>query len=148
MSRSGYSDDCGGWELIRYRGAVASAIRGKRGQEFLRELLAALDALPEKKLIADALQADGAYCALGSVAHARGLPPETLSRLSDAMYDADAYTIADEFGINEKLAREIMFMNDEYGYGDGRDGSRDELRFRQFRDWVEEQLIEWDSVPA
>lgn len=148
MSRSGYSDDCGGWELIRYRGAVASAIRGKRGQEFMRELLAALDALPEKKLIADALQADGAYCALGSVAHARCLPPHKLDQLAIAMEDADAHTIADEFGINEKLAREIMFMNDEYGYGDGKDGTRDELRFRQFRNWVELQLIEWESVPA
>ncbi|KGC50992.1 hypothetical protein DO66_5867 [Burkholderia pseudomallei] len=36
MSRSGYSDDCGGWSLIRWRGAVNSAIKGARGQKFLR----------------------------------------------------------------------------------------------------------------
>lgn len=35
MSRSGYSDDCYGWELICWRGAVNSAIKGKRGQSFL-----------------------------------------------------------------------------------------------------------------
>ena len=53
MSRSGYSDDCdNAWSLIRWRGAVASAIRGKRGQEFLYEMLHALAALPERKLIA------------------------------------------------------------------------------------------------
>lgn len=46
MSRSGYSDDIDNWDLIKWRGQVASAIRGKRGQLFLRELLAALDALP------------------------------------------------------------------------------------------------------
>jgi hypothetical protein len=37
MSRSGYSDDLENWSLIRWRGAVASAIRGRRGQAFLRE---------------------------------------------------------------------------------------------------------------
>jgi len=53
MSRSGYSDDCeDNWSWICWRGAVKSAIRGKRGQAFLRETLAALDALPERKLIA------------------------------------------------------------------------------------------------
>lgn len=59
MSRSGYSDDYDGdnWDLIRWRGAVTSAIRGKRGQAFLREALAALDAMPEKQLIAGDLVA-------------------------------------------------------------------------------------------
>ncbi len=36
MSRSGYQDDCEGLNL--YRGTVRRAIRGKRGQAFLREL--------------------------------------------------------------------------------------------------------------
>lgn len=57
MSRSGYTEDCDGWDLIRWRGAVASAIRGKRGQAFLREALAALDAMPEKQLISHDLVA-------------------------------------------------------------------------------------------
>jgi hypothetical protein len=37
MSRSGYSDDYGDdepWQLIMWRGAVASAFRGRRGQPF------------------------------------------------------------------------------------------------------------------
>jgi hypothetical protein len=45
MSRSGYSDDCSGRELVLWRGAVASALRGRRGQAFLRELVDALDAV-------------------------------------------------------------------------------------------------------
>lgn len=32
MSRSGYSEDLDMWDLIRWRGAVKSALRGKRGQ--------------------------------------------------------------------------------------------------------------------
>jgi hypothetical protein len=50
MGRAGYSEDCDGWALIRWRGAVTSAIRGKRGQAFLREMLDALDALPVKRI--------------------------------------------------------------------------------------------------
>ena len=41
MSRSGYTDGFEMWSVIRWRGAVASAIRGQRGQRLLRDLLAA-----------------------------------------------------------------------------------------------------------
>lgn len=56
MSRSGYTDDgwddeSAQWAAIRYAGALKSAVRGKKGQAFLRELLAALDAMPVKRLI-------------------------------------------------------------------------------------------------
>lgn len=55
MSRSGYADWCDdNWAMIRWRGAVASAVRGKRGQAFLRELATTLDAMPEKRLIGGA----------------------------------------------------------------------------------------------
>jgi hypothetical protein len=46
MSRPGYCDDTDNWQFIRWRGAVKRAIRGKRGQEFLRELLAVPDGQP------------------------------------------------------------------------------------------------------
>jgi len=36
--------DSNNWDYICWRGAVASALRGKRGQSFLRDLLAAVDA--------------------------------------------------------------------------------------------------------
>lgn len=48
MSRSEYSENLDSWSLIRWRGQVVSAIRGKRGQAFLRELVDALEAMPEK----------------------------------------------------------------------------------------------------
>ncbi len=49
MSRSGYSDDCDNLQL--WRQAVDRAISGKRGQAVLREMLASLEALPQKRLI-------------------------------------------------------------------------------------------------
>ena len=45
MSRSGYTDDYDDgyeWANIRWRGAVKSAIRGKRGQATLKAILDAM----------------------------------------------------------------------------------------------------------
>jgi hypothetical protein len=69
MNRSGYDEDSclDQWSHIRWRGQVASAIRGKRGQTFLHELADALDAMPEKRLIAHELQEGANVCAIGSV---------------------------------------------------------------------------------
>lgn len=68
MSRSGYSDDFEDNSAYLWYGAVKSAIRGKRGQAFLREMLEALDALPRKSLSANSFTKGGEICALGSVA--------------------------------------------------------------------------------
>lgn len=107
MSRSGYSDDCGGWSLIRWRGAVNSAIKGARGQKFLRELAAALDAMPEKRLIANELRsADGEFCTLGVLGDVRGIE---MSRLDPD----DRDSVAAAFGIAPTLAAEIVFENDD-----------------------------------
>lgn len=108
MSRSGYTDDCDdNWRLIMWRGAVNSALRGKRGQAFLREALAALDALPEKALASESLAtADGEFCTLGAVGRLRGIDMAAL--------DPEDYTeVAKAFGISEAMAREIVYENDE-----------------------------------
>lgn len=131
MSRSGYDDDYGSdnpWGLIRYRGAVASAFRGKRGRAFLREMLVALDSLPERKLIADDLVRSGGVCAIGAVGIARGV---------DMNFDPeDAETVAARFDIATAMAREIVYMNDEYGpYKE-----TPEQRFHRIRQWVVRQV--------
>ena len=107
MSRSGYSEDLDEWDLIRWRGAVAKAIRGKRGQAFLREMLAALDAMPEKRLIAAELVTEtGEVCAMGAVCRARGLDVSDL--------DADDYSsVAPRVGLAEAMVREIACENDD-----------------------------------
>ncbi len=109
MSRSGYYECDGGetWSMICWRGAVASATRGKRGQAMLKEVLAALDALPEKILASESLvNAEGQYCTLGALGRARGIDM--------AEIDPDDYeAVAETFGIAGALAREIMWLNDE-----------------------------------
>ena len=130
MSRSCYSDDLDNWTLIRWRGAVASAIRGKRGQAFLREMLAALDALPEKRLIGEELEKDGEVCALGAVGKARGID---MSNIDPEDYDAVAAT----FNIPDAFAREIMFVNDDSLWWKE---ATPEKRFDIVRSWVVKNL--------
>ena len=108
MSRSDYSYENDPWEVIRWRGAVKSAIRGKRGQAFLRELIASLEGLPTKKLIANDLERDGLVCALGSVGRARGINMTGISPYDDKR-------LAEVFGIASAMIREIEFENDEGG---------------------------------
>lgn len=130
MSRSGYSDDCDNdWQAIMWRGAVASALRGKRGQSFLKEMLAALDAMPEKKLIAHELEQEGAVCAIGAVGKNRGID---MSELDPEDYQG----VANKFGISRALAQEIVFMNDEASYT----AETPERRFERMREWVESEI--------
>lgn len=132
MSRSGYSEDCDGWKLIRWRGAVASAIRGRRGQAFLRELVAALDALPAPRLIAEALrQEDGEVCAIGAVGLSRGIDLQG--------FDPEDYAaIARGINLSSALTQEIEWINDDAG------SSREtpEDRFTRVRAWAVAQLKE------
>lgn len=132
MSRSGYIEDDGDgdqWAMIRWRGAVASAMRGKRGQAFLGEMLTAMEALPEPKLVAMELEADGQVCAIGSVGRARGID---MSKIDPEEYSR----VAAVFGINEKLAQEIVWMNDEAGPWK----ETPEARFARMKRWIERHI--------
>lgn len=136
MSRSNYSDDCENVGL--WRGAVQRATTGYRGQHLLRKLRDALDAMPDKRLIADAIKDEnGAVCALGA------LDPNVEA------YEAEE--LAKHFGIARALAAEIVYMNDEY-YGHGEtfrdiDGiwtrrvMTPEHRWRLMREWVDKQIV-------
>ena len=135
MSRSGYTDDEGDpLALGRWRSAVRSAIQGKCGQAFLKEMLAALDALPAKRLIREDLEIDkgmpfhrGDVCALGAVGRARGLDMAPIDPYESEM-------VASAFGIANAMACEISSINDDY--------SREtpEARFARVRKWVEAQV--------
>lgn len=141
MGRSGYCED-GDYEHANlYRGSVERAIRGRRGQAFLKELLAALDAMPEKKLIEGALVEDsGAVCALGAVAVKRGINTEPLEvEFEEGRHDQ----IAKAFGIAESMAREIVYMNDEHAWS----SETPEKRFERMRQWVASEIRD-PSAPA
>ncbi len=132
MSRSAYIDDFDedAWSFIRWRGAVASSIRGQRGQRLLRELADAMDAMPVRGLIAGRLEADGAYCALGVVGAARGLDLKGVD-------PEDSEAVSKLLDIAEPLAREIVFINDDdFGYG----AETAAKRWTRVRKWVGEQL--------
>lgn len=143
MSRSGYIDDCDEqWQFALWRGTVASAIKGRRGQAFLKEMLTALDAMPVKRLVARELEAPDlipcshwglfettSVCAIGAVGRSRGVD---MSRLDPD----DRETVAGTFGIATPLACEIVYLNDEWG------GYKEtpEARFARMRAWIVSEI--------
>jgi hypothetical protein len=132
MNRSGYSDDVDGPEVHLWRGSVARAIRGKRGQAFLRELLDVLNAMPEKRLIADDLERDGEVCAIGSVGVKRGID---LTKLDPE----EPEPIAKAFGIACALVQELEYINDEQcGWHSPRETP--EQRHERVREWCAQNL--------
>ncbi len=169
MSRSGYTYNDGIediWRFIMWRGRVASAIRGKRGQVLLRDLLAVLDAMPEKRLYPNSFAtASGEYCTLGVLGAARGIK---MDDLGDADDGCDESLVAERFGVAAPLVQEIMWMNDEWvdddkpvdveicgpvrphypDYGRHRrtvympDVTAPQERWRVMRDWVAKQIKE------
>lgn len=150
MGRSGYSEGIEEWDLIRWRGAVKSAIRGKRGQAFLREMLDALDAMPEKRLISGSLIRrpgdDPDYanqpcgvCAIGALGVARGIEEQVRAIPQDWDDDGgyvDNDVLAEVFGVARALACEVQFINDEACYRP----ETDEQRWQRVRDWVESEI--------
>ncbi len=135
MSRSGYNEDCVNYAGINlYRANVDRALAGKRGQAFLRELITALDALPEKKLIAESFSKADGVCALGSVARMRGV----VDKLPDPEM-CDEYEVGEcaarVLGIAECMAREIMWENDDcYSV------ETEEQRWKRVRSWATKQI--------
>lgn len=135
MSRSGYSDDCEDLEL--YRRTVKNALFGKRGQAFLREMLATLDAMPEKRLVAYAFDNEGDVCALGAVGRARGIDLPK-GDLSDDIINTGE--LGRMFGIARCMAAEIMFENDDNELSAQGRSETPEERFGRMRGWVIGQL--------
>jgi hypothetical protein len=147
MNRSGYTEgEEDNWQWIKWRGAVASAIRGKRGQAFIRDLKTALEAMPDKKLIEkELMNTEGDVCAIGCIMKARGIDTATL--------DVDDYEhIAHLLGVNEKLVQEIEWENDNARVfrvgpyvGSGRAAltfldTAPETRWRILHNWCERNL--------
>ena len=136
MSRSGYCDDLDPLELGRWRAQVNSAIRGRRGQAFLRELAAAMDAMPEKILIADELvDRAGNCCTLGVVCKSREMDAGKID------YE-DPQSVGEALGIAKQLAAEVEFMNDEASYKIETPAQR----WVRMREWVQSQ-IKQDAKP-
>lgn len=136
MSRSGYIDDFDDILVLgRWRGQVASAIRGERGQKLLRDLRDALDAMPVKRLIRDELETEsGEYCALGVLGKARGIDMSQLD-------PDEPEQVGSAFDISPCMASEIVYENDEHC-----DNATPEERWQRMRWWVNNQIREPNKV--
>jgi hypothetical protein len=152
MSRSGYSDDGDGerYSLAMWRGMIGSATRGKRGQRFFRDLLAALDAMPDKRLVENTLETEeGAVCALGALGKQKGINLRALDGGEGEDDEWDHNALGRAFDIAPKLTMEVMYINDEGApskpgrYVEGRwtrDEETDEERWMRVRKWAAEQI--------
>jgi hypothetical protein len=142
MSRYCDSDDYDyePWMEGQAAGAMRSAIRGRRGQQLLRDLIAGLDALPVYELAAGSLEdpETGCVCALGAVRLQRGADAVPLW-FDPTDPDVDWRDLAKPFNISETLANAVVSQNEYY------DGSNDEQsrrrRWQSVRDWAVSKLI-------
>lgn len=133
MSRSGYTDDNDDpLALGRWRAIIVSATRGRRGQAFFHSLADALDAMPDKRLVANELEDEetGGVCTLGALAKQNGVSLDP-----DDTYDYEK--LGATFNIANQLAQETMWMNDEAG---PRRGETPEERWTRVRKWVASQI--------
>lgn len=160
MSR--YQDDGGDGDYNTYElwsHNVELALTGKRGKAALVDLKAALEALPEKRLIERALCTVGGVekrpeitnleqpegvCAVGAYVWwqkvKQGKDPmqafEELDTLPDEDGDIwDTVEAGTSAGLTRVLAWELAYMNDET-YG----GLTPEQRYEKFMAWVDEAL--------
>lgn len=137
MSRSGYSDDCENVGL--WRGNIWRATTGKRGQAFFRELVAALDAMPEKRLVQGELETQaGEVCSLGALRRAKGC------ELGQALKESDWDALGEAFDVAPMLTQEVMHENDERQWNreaqKWNDGETPEERWERMRKWAAAQI--------
>lgn len=133
MSRHGYVDEeAFPGDFALYRQRVHNACAGRRGQRLLRELAAALDAMPVKELGRGGLvdEESGKACTLGVVALQHGVDSNTLMNVGNCDHNE---FVAKLLNIAECMAAEIAYQNDERQETDAQ-------RWVRMRQWVAEQI--------
>lgn len=147
---------------------VEQALKGKKGQKFLRELEAELVAMPEKRLFRGTLaiapatlgfgvKLEGEVCALGVVAVARAVRKglsrdEAFAKVAqvarpskdDEDYENGYQKIekaAKELGISTPLAYAIVSANDEGFYASLGDDRSPEALYRAMLGWIRAQIL-------
>ncbi len=142
MSRYCDSDDYDWepWMEGQAAGAMRSAIRGRRGQQLLHDLIAGLDALPVPELAAGALEdpETGCGCAFGAVRIHRGADVVPL-HFDPTDPDIDWRDLAEPFDISETLAHAVVAQN-EYSSKRNDEQSR-RRRWQSVRAWAVGNLL-------
>jgi hypothetical protein len=143
------------WEANQER-----CIRGKKGQAALRELEAALLALPQKRLITDELEnAQGDVCAIGALARFKGKenpmigdsfgdPEDSLTIGVDEIERA-TIALAQELGVPRLAALAVVRENDEDDYYPVT--VTPERRYERMLKWVQDALsgkYGWVTKPS
>lgn len=140
-SRIHEGEDFEPWMAGQQAGALRAAVRGRRGQAFLRELIDALDALPSQELAAGALEdpETGCCCAFGAVARARAWGQEEIG--FDPM-DGDIWRpecrLAEAFDVAETLAWQVIAENEALDSSNDRTWRR--RRWRHVRNWAASEI--------
>jgi hypothetical protein len=136
--RFNYSEDedfPGQFEL--WQANCQRSLSGKIGQAALRDLLAALLALPSKRLIANELDDGENVCAIGALARYKGLPARTVE-------DADTQDVGIECGMPRLVAWKVVELNDvefDYKWAEGkRIEYTPEERYSAVLKWVQGAL--------
>ena len=143
MSRYCDSDDYDyePWMEGQAAGAMQRAIRGRRGQRLLRDLIDGLDALPVPELAAGALEdpETGCVCAFGAVRLQRGADAVPLS-FDPTDPDIDWRYLAKPFDISETLANAVVSQNEYDSKSNGEQSRR--RRWQSVRAWAVRNLIQ------
>lgn len=135
-------------EYALFEANIDRALAGKRGQAILREMKAALEALPHKRLCQGRLADDGEVCVLGALCVKRlrdtGLTFEEAVEKAEREYaEMDAQALADTAGSRMKLgfhlAWKTMYANDELGEN-YKSKTTPEKRFENVMNWINSNL--------
>lgn len=133
--------------------AARNALRGRKGQAVLRELRAALLALPEPRLIEGRFCSGLDVCPLGALAKQRlaagstipwGRAPftsmeELEERLGEELEEEwTTVDLGEAMGLKKTLAWTIAYENDEGNWNT----ETPEQRYQRMQSWVEGQLRE------
>ena len=127
------------WMPGQQAGALKSAIRGRRGQRLLLDLVAGLDALSVPELSAGALEdeATGCCCALGAVRRYRG-PAAVPLYYHPKEEDLDPPHFAKPFNVAPALAYAVVEANE--GWSDSNVESARRQRWKAVRAWAVRHL--------
>jgi len=133
-------DDWEPWMNGQRAGALRSAIRGRRGQQFLRDLVNALDALPEPELSAGALEdkETGCCCAFGAVRRHRGAESVPLG-FHPMEEDVTPDHLTEPFDVSRALAWEVVEAKEGWSKSN-LPGARRQ-RFKDVRRWAVGALL-------
>lgn len=147
MSRVEWGDGEGSIPWSLWNNALQRHVRGPNGQSWLRQIEAALLALPNQRLIEGAICLDGEVCAVGAVILHKRMTQDGMERdaaLADMerQYDSDIDLCETEqaaraFGMRRTMANALATANDEDCAG-----LSSESRYEYILQWVRERMAD------